>query len=103
MIRKLETKLSAALLLAVIVGLGGAGTAPAATDLRQDCIDCHEGATPAIVDQWQQSKHAKNNIGCYACHHADSAAADRIEHNGTGISVLVSARRCGQCHMDVVS
>lgn len=63
------------------------------------CIKCHEnGAAPVVVEQWAQSRHAENGIGCYECHQADKADKDAFQHNGFTISVLVTPKDCGQCH-----
>jgi hypothetical protein len=75
----------ASLTLAVLLG-SGAATA-------QDCIRCHEKATPGVVDDWKISKHAREDVECSACHGADHVSANdvskaRIPNPGT----------CAQCH-----
>jgi hypothetical protein len=63
------------------------------------CVKCHQKAgAPVVVEQWAQSRHAENGIGCYECHQADKADKDAFQHNGFTISVLVTPKDCGQCH-----
>jgi hypothetical protein len=36
-------------------------------DFDIPCAECHTRRTPAVVEQWQQSKHSPN-VGCFICH-----------------------------------
>jgi hypothetical protein len=36
-------------------------------DFTQGCAECHTRRTPAVVEQWQQSRH-NPNVGCFICH-----------------------------------
>jgi hypothetical protein len=36
-------------------------------DFDIPCAECHSRRTPAVVEQWQQSKHSPN-VGCFICH-----------------------------------
>jgi len=40
----------------------------AATAFADVCVDCHKKLNPAVVSDWQLSKHGKNGIGCGSCH-----------------------------------
>ncbi len=65
----------------------------------QACIGCHKDkAAPLAVQQWAESKHAINGIGCYECHQAGKDRPDSFEHFGSRISVVVSPKVCGTCH-----
>ncbi len=92
----------------------------------QECIDCHQIATPGIVDDWQRSLHAgthpgealakdpldrrisaetvpdefKNSIvGCAECHTMrQDRHGDTFEHNGFQVHVVVSPEDCAVCH-----
>ncbi|MBI4831448.1 MAG: hypothetical protein HY801_07815, partial [Candidatus Lindowbacteria bacterium] len=60
----------------------------------QNCVECHKGGeiAPVIVSQWQQSAHARSNVGCYECHKAESSDTDAFEHYETTISIIVSPK-----------
>ncbi|MBI4720148.1 MAG: cytochrome C, partial [Chitinivibrionia bacterium] len=30
----------------------------------QECVNCHKTMTPAIVSDWELSKHAANGVDC---------------------------------------
>ena len=63
------------------------------------CIQCHNELTPGIVSDWQQSQHAKENVGCFECHESpDKNAPGAFEHNGFIIHVVVSPKDCSACH-----
>src|SRR3989338_1853104 len=64
----------------------------------RECIDCHKGETPVIVQQWGSSKHFRANVGCYECHKAEKEDKDAFEHNGVFISVIASPKDCSRCH-----
>jgi hypothetical protein len=53
---------------------------------------------PAIIDDWENSKHAESGVSCGDCHIADAADPDAMEHMGSHISPVVSASDCGFCH-----
>jgi hypothetical protein len=36
-------------------------------DFDIPCAECHSRRTPAVVQQWQESKHSPN-VGCFICH-----------------------------------
>lgn len=81
-------------------GAGGMDKLMAATSAEsRACVKCHQkSGAPVVVEQWAQSRHAENGIGCYECHQADKADKDAFQHNGFTISVLVTPKDCGQCH-----
>ena len=62
------------------------------------CISCHDTVTPAIVKQWQDSKHSKVGVKCYVCHRAKEDDPAGFEHNGFRVTALVSPRYCESCH-----
>ncbi len=65
----------------------------------QMCITCHEAQNKAVVKQWETSKHAENDIGCYECHKAEEGEKDAMNHYGNFvISAIVSPKDCGTCH-----
>jgi hydroxylamine dehydrogenase len=64
----------------------------------QACYACHSTTTPVIVQQWADSKHARQGVGCFECHRADRADADAFTHNGITIATIVTPKDCGTCH-----
>ena len=62
------------------------------------CIDCHKNDSPALVKEWEYSKHARVGIGCVECHAADRNDIDAWKHEGVYISALVTPLDCAECH-----
>jgi len=72
---------------------------PIVTGASKGCVDCHRRDSPALVMEWEESRHAKVGIGCYECHHRpDKNAPDVWLHEGVYISALVTPRTCATCH-----
>lgn len=79
-----------------------APTAPEALSAQSShCISCHTANEfmTAQIAEWEQSKHAANQVGCYECHLAESGEVDAMAHNGYTVSVLVSPKDCSRCHI----
>ncbi|MBP2030941.1 cytochrome c553 [Methanohalophilus levihalophilus] len=72
----------------------------ASADDGERCQNCHSaiGDFPAVVDDWEQSKHAESGISCSDCHTAEPTDPDATEHNGFYISPVVSPNDCATCH-----
>jgi hypothetical protein len=96
------------------------------SEATTECIDCHSSFQPGIVDDWQNSRHAKITpkeamaaegvarkvssaavpenlqtvvVGCAECHTLrPKAHADTFDHNGYDIHVVVSPDDCQTCH-----
>lgn len=81
----------------------GCGEEEASTAASSACVDCHEDATPAIVNQWNESQHGSEDVGCLDCHMADAADADAFDHNGETIAIIVSPDDCARCHENEVA
>ncbi len=82
-------------------------TAPAAaqaiglrelSEATKECIVCHKKESPALYQQWGESKHYRGNVGCFECHSADPSDPDAIRHYDRTISVIVSPNDCARCH-----
>lgn len=73
-------------------------TAPAGEN--EQCIICHgkTGNGKTIVEQWSESKHAKNGVSCLDCHTADKNDPDAFEHHGKTIATIVTPKDCSTCH-----
>ncbi|MCJ2669709.1 MAG: cytochrome c3 family protein [Candidatus Thermoplasmatota archaeon] len=80
------------MLITVIALLASVGADP--------CADCHEssGVLLGIIDDWESSEHADENVTCISCHGASASDPDAISHNGYTIAVVVTPDDCGQCH-----
>lgn len=64
----------------------------------KECVDCHSRSSPAIVKQWEDSKHAMRGIGCLTCHAAEPKDVDGFSHHGVRIATIVSPLDCSKCH-----
>jgi hypothetical protein len=62
------------------------------------CADCHHKTSPALVMEWERSKHSKNQVGCLDCHGADPTKVGAWKHQGAWITTLVTPKDCAQCH-----
>ncbi|MBN2412678.1 hypothetical protein JXQ31_13395 [candidate division KSB1 bacterium] len=67
---------------------------------NQKCIDCHTKMSPALVMEWEYSKHAQTGIGCFECHSAEKEDIDAWNHEGVYVSSLVTPKDCANCHAD---
>ncbi len=67
---------------------------------KPNCVGCHAkvGQGPAIVEQWQFSEHARNDVSCYDCHRAPDGREDAFEHHGVKIVTDVTPKQCADCH-----
>ena len=36
--------------------------------LEENCLSCHEKLSPMVVEQWRDSVHGKEDVGCIMCH-----------------------------------
>ena len=66
----------------------------------EKCVSCHKKESPAIVMEWERSRHGQSDVGCIECHGADKADVDAWAHEGATISTLVTPKDCAQCHDD---
>lgn len=64
----------------------------------KSCVDCHGQSSPAIIDHWKGSTHAKKGVGCVECHQADKGDVDGFDHYGAHIATIVTPRDCSRCH-----
>lgn len=70
----------------------------AASSVGELCIQCHSTVSIGLHNEWQQSAHGKNGVGCLDCHKAEANDKDGFLHNGTRISVIVTPKDCANCH-----
>ena len=71
---------------------------PATPEQNKACADCHRQTNPALVMEWERSKHARNQVGCLDCHGSERDLPGAWRHEGAWVSVLVTPKDCGQCH-----
>ncbi len=91
--QKIIAKAATVLTLLVAASFGAPRTA-----LADKCADCHKKQNSALVMEWEFSEHAKNDIGCIACHQAEKGEDDAWLHHGEYVSVLVTPKDCALCH-----
>jgi len=72
---------------------------PTAAGVRASgkCAECHVRETPAIVHEYEMSRHAARGINCYDCHQAREGQ-QRFEHRGFVLAKTLTASNCAQCH-----
>ncbi len=68
------------------------------TAVNESCVECHQNDSPALVMEWEESRHAKVGIGCVECHSANEIEIDAWKHEGTYVSALVTPKDCAKCH-----
>ncbi len=70
---------------------------PALIEATGKCAECHRHETPAILDQFERSRHAVKGVNCLDCHHPVEGQQG-IEHRGFTIARTLTAKNCAQCH-----
>ncbi|GBC63082.1 hydroxylamine oxidase [Desulfonema ishimotonii] len=98
------------------------------SEATEECLGCHSSIHPGIVEEWQNSRHARitprealgvtglarkvsartvpdyllpTAVGCAECHTLNAKVhADTFEHNGVSIHLAVSPRDCATCHTE---
>ncbi len=79
------------------------------SDEARDCVECHAKETHGIVEDWDDSRHATENVSCIDCHEVDDDSPMALKNvNGHGdvkvsVSLLVPPSVCEECHEDEVS
>jgi len=74
------------------------GRLPVITGANKGCVDCHRKDGPALVQEWEISRHAQLGVGCVDCHSAQKTDIDAWQHEGVYISALVTPKDCARCH-----
>ncbi len=68
------------------------------TAVNEGCVSCHRKDSPALVMEWEHSRHAQFGVGCYDCHAAEEGDIDGWGHEGSFVSALVTPKDCARCH-----
>ena len=74
--------------IAILAGMMVACSAPAMT-----CVECHKTVTPSVVTDWQQSRHATEDVDCAACH-----GGDHMTTNDVARAHIPTPETCAACH-----
>jgi hypothetical protein len=61
-------------------------------DARTGCPECHIQSDPEIVQEWAQSLHGQQDVGCYVCHGAI----------GVDFQARPGDESCAACHSAVM-
>jgi len=61
------------------------------------CAECHERETPAIVHEYEMSRHAAKGITCFDCHQAVEGQ-QKIDHRGFALTKTPTSANCARCH-----
>lgn len=61
------------------------------------CAQCHRRETPAVVHQFEMSRHAKKGITCLDCHRVVEGQTSKA-HRGFTITTQITSKNCAQCH-----
>ncbi|MBI5395890.1 MAG: hypothetical protein HZA91_11385 [Verrucomicrobia bacterium] len=87
-------------LLAVILPACAADkpATPAKSDASKACVDCHRKQSPALVMEWEKSRHGLMGIGCAECHTGKQGEERSWLHEGTWVTMLLTPKDCSQCH-----
>ncbi|ADD67790.1 hypothetical protein Dacet_1014 [Denitrovibrio acetiphilus DSM 12809] len=67
----------------------------------QKCVDCHEKEriAPKVHDQYAESAHAQNGIGCLDCHSAEASDFDAYTKKGHPVVAShPTPKDCATCH-----
>ncbi len=70
---------------------------PALVEATGKCAECHRHATPAILAQYERSRHAEQGVNCLDCHRPAEGQSS-LDHNGFTIAKGLTAKNCAQCH-----
>ena len=72
---------------------------PTAANIRASgkCAECHSRETPAIVHEYEMSRHAAAGVNCLECHGVQSGQQP-VNHRGFTIAKNLTAANCARCH-----
>lgn len=88
----------------IIWAIGQAGTP---VDLAQvdvlanssdECVTCHDEASPGIVEQFSHSTMAAAEVTCRDCHQVDADYPGAVEHEGDYVLASPTTAMCQKCH-----
>jgi predicted CXXCH cytochrome family protein len=59
----------------------------------EECVDCHGGLTPGLVQDWTGSKHAEVGVDCAVCHGEEHSSPEN-----TALAKIPTPETCAECH-----
>ena len=59
----------------------------------QDCVECHTGTTPQIVEDWRLSAHNEAEVSCSDCHGAEHTSAEDVAYKSIAVNLSDLAAR----------
>lgn len=65
---------------------------------NNDCVKCHQNASPGIVEQYGISTMAAANVTCQNCHEVEENYPGSVKHEGTFVLSSPTPAMCGKCH-----
>ncbi len=68
------------------------------TGSKNDCVQCHQNASPGIVEQYGVSTMAAANVTCQNCHEVEENYPGSVKHEGTFVMKSPSTEMCSKCH-----
>ena len=68
------------------------------TVASDQCVTCHRKQSPALVMEWERSRHGRMGVGCADCHGAEEGTVDAWKHGVAWVSTLVTPKDCARCH-----
>jgi len=73
------------------------------TEEARNCIECHAGKMPGIIEAWKLGKMGHAGISCIDCHKVDkrspmASQCEGVKGSDTYISPMVSSKTCSRCH-----
>ena len=89
---------TAVCLLLATLAIAAEKSGPVVTNENKACVQCHRTKSPALVMEWERSRHAAGGIGCLDCHRSTPDAPTGWQHGGVWVSTLVTPKDCSQCH-----
>ena len=63
-----------------------------------ECVVCHQRATPGIVEQYGHSAMAAAKVACQDCHQVKADYPGAVEHEGTYVLGSPTPAMCEKCH-----
>lgn len=73
-------------------------SAPSFAGNGGSCLTCHNRATPGVVQQYGESKHAANKVSCIDCHRGDPGGKLTVNHYNNDIVLHPTPQNCSHCH-----
>jgi predicted CXXCH cytochrome family protein len=59
----------------------------------EECVDCHGGLTPGLVQDWTGSRHAEVGVDCAVCHGEEHTSPDNA-----ALAKIPTPETCAECH-----